>query len=139
MFNIGDIVFAKVKGFNWWPGKITEYFNSNDSYRIDFYEKKKTYCILKENSIKEFSEGYKMVNQKKISKLLKDSINKAYKEYGFKNNNLLHKKRNFDESNCCDKYDTNKIENQSQKNNIETNLTEDNENNYNQQIVNIQN
>lgn len=34
-FNIGDLVFAKVKGYPAWPAKITRY--NNKKYNVYFY------------------------------------------------------------------------------------------------------
>lgn len=38
-FNIGDIVFAKLKGFPNWPGKICEKISkkSSDFYKVEFF------------------------------------------------------------------------------------------------------
>ena len=45
MHSIGDIIFGKVAGFKWWPGKITKIEKTKDAkkcvFRVDFFEEKK--------------------------------------------------------------------------------------------------
>ena len=42
-FFIGEIVWGKLKGYPWWPGKIVERVNSD--YKVLFY-KDNNYSIL---------------------------------------------------------------------------------------------
>lgn len=106
MHSIGDIIFGKVAGFKWWPGKITKIEKTKDAkkclFRVDFFEeKKKTYANLKEDRIISFSEGYNLYygEGKKVKEdLLEKSIIKAYSEYKKKEKeSLLKKKREKEE------------------------------------------
>ena len=40
IFKKGDIVWAKVKGYSWWPAQVTNKFKSHPNFRL-------TMCLMK--------------------------------------------------------------------------------------------
>ena len=66
-FLIGEIVWAKLKGYPWWPGKIVEQINSD--YKVLFY-KENNYSILQKKNILKFEENKKRFLYKKNKNVL---------------------------------------------------------------------
>ena len=64
---IGEIVWAKLKGYPWWPGKIVEQINSD--YKVLFY-KENNYSILQKKNILKFEENKKRFLYKKNKNVL---------------------------------------------------------------------
>ena len=75
-FRKGDIVWAKVKGYSWWPAKIREVIGDaakkqarERKYIVDFIGDC-TYQTLPEKQIVDFALHYPKLSRTKQSKLL---------------------------------------------------------------------
>ena len=66
-FLIGEIVWAKLKGYPWWPGKIVERINAD--YKVLFY-KDNNYSILQKKNILKFEENKRRFLDKKNKNVL---------------------------------------------------------------------
>ena len=83
-FIIGEIVFAKIKGYSWWPAIVIFYFLlfqvskilSNKRYKIKFFGPEKSYGIVHSKKIDKYINKYKFALKIKKYKL-KKAINKA--------------------------------------------------------------
>lgn len=91
-FRKGDIVWAKVVGFPWWPGKITyiyykhrrhrtqvQVYDDHPSYTVDFYGDHSTSDILKAK-LENFIEKFEDYSQCKRPSLIR-AISEAKKAY----------------------------------------------------------
>eukprot|EP00347_Sterkiella_histriomuscorum_P021968 403332144 len=79
-FRDGEIVWAKVRGYSWWPAKIGKKENNGDKegkYRVNFIGDK-TYQDLPEDKLADFISNY--IDYAKIKKRdLQDAIEQAKK------------------------------------------------------------
>lgn len=66
MFNIGDLVFAKVKGYPAWPAKITKYHNKK--YNVYFYGTGETANIKIEDLFTYVENKEKFANPKNMKR-----------------------------------------------------------------------
>ncbi len=73
-FNKGDIVWAKVKGYPWWPGVIADIQNS--IYLINFCHDE-SHARLSSKSIKPYEENRKKVNMNSKKTKLIEAIKEA--------------------------------------------------------------
>ena len=71
-FNINDIVWAKIKGFKWWPAKISKIITSS-KYRVEFYGEN-NYATVSNDKIVEYKKGYN-----EYSKVNKTDLKKSIK------------------------------------------------------------
>ena len=84
-FNVGEVIWAKIRGYPWWPAQITgtEDDNREKKYAVSFIGDN-THASLAKKILKKFEKEYKnYFNNKK--KNLSDSINKAKEMYYNKN------------------------------------------------------
>ena len=155
-----DIVWAKVKGYPWWPGTIRNILNHPTPINNKFISKKKTYIIdfignkshseVAKSDVKLFKQNYEEHCKTKNPSLIKsiELANKLYREKtknlcldekneNKKKSNFLNKKRkepsnisNINNVNNVNKGDD--IRNNDIKINININVT-----NNNQRTVNI--
>ncbi|CDW91131.1 pwwp domain containing protein [Stylonychia lemnae] len=92
MFKRNDIVWAKVRGYSWWPAKIGEVIKLNDKerkYRVDFIGDN-THQILPQDKIEDFIN--KFTEHSKIKKKdLLDAIEQARKKLSKDDQLLLEK------------------------------------------------
>ena len=94
-----DIVWAKIKGYPWWPGTIRHifYYQSQNSYKGIYKRKKyiidfignKSHGEVNKNDIKLFKPNYEEHCKTKNQALIKsiELANKLYQEK-FNNNNI---------------------------------------------------
>ena len=93
-----DIVWAKVKGYPWWPGTIRNISCHPNSLNYKGISKKKTYIIdfignkshgeVTKNDIKSFKQNYEEHCKTKNASLMK-SIELAKKLYQEKTKNII--------------------------------------------------
>ena len=119
----GEIVWVKIQGYSWWPGRITQIklklnIRKNRSGKITLqYEKEPLFYItffpndskgkVRSKNIKKFIEQYKQRSKETKKKKLKKAIDAATKAYLEENPNLswdikqnifdikLYSKKNF--------------------------------------------
>ena len=100
-----DIVWAKVKGYPWWPGTIRNILNHPTPINNKFISKKKTYIIdfignkshgeVAKSDVKLFKQNYEEHCNTKNPSLIK-SIELANKLYREKTKNLCLDEKNED-------------------------------------------
>lgn len=101
-----DIVWAKVKGYPWWPGTIRNISCHPNSLNYKGISKKKTYIIdfignkshgeVTKNDIKSFKQNYEEHCKTKNASLMK-SIELAKKLYQEKTKNIILNEKDNDE------------------------------------------
>lgn len=89
-FKVGDVVWAKVQGYPWWPGMVSELPNkiNENKYKIDFINDT-THSYLNIKDISDYFQNYSK-NAKIKNNALKLSIEKA--------NDILAKRKTQEES-----------------------------------------
>lgn len=91
-FSKGEIIWAKIKGFPWWPaiiGKINGVDKSDKKYKVDFIGENSQYLLFQKKYFVLYSNFIKVSN----FKTLKINILKFLE-------NLLSKMLNTDYDNC---------------------------------------
>lgn len=82
MFKKGDIVWAKVRGYSWWPARIGEVLKEKNEkekkYRVDFIGDN-TYTSLPQDKVNDFVEGFSRFSKTKKKDLL-EAIDMARKQ-----------------------------------------------------------
>jgi len=101
-FNVGEIIWAKIRGYPWWPATITgaEDDNREKKYAVSFIGDN-THASLAKKCLEKFEKGLKLYSNTK-KKNLSESIDKAKEMYYNKNgkkdkeiNSILeHNKKN---------------------------------------------
>ena len=97
-FNVGEIIWAKIRGYPWWPATITG--TKDDSrekiYRVSFIGDK-TFANLPKKFLAKFEKEYKTYSNTKQKKLV-ESIKEAKKLYNSKTarNSLFKDKKKGD-------------------------------------------
>lgn len=97
-FNVGEIIWAKIRGYPWWPATITG--TKDDSrekiYRVSFIGDK-TFANLPKKFLAKFEKEYKTYSNTKQKKLV-ESIKEAKKLYNSKaaRNSLFKDKKKGD-------------------------------------------
>lgn len=42
LFSVGELIFAKVKGYSYWPARITSINDTRSQYGVEFYAENTT-------------------------------------------------------------------------------------------------
>ena len=84
-FNVGEVIWAKIRGYPWWPAMITgtEDDNREKKYAVSFIGDN-THSSLAKKCLEKFEKGLKMYSNTKKKNLL-DTIEKAKEIYYNKN------------------------------------------------------
>ena len=84
-FNVGEIIWAKIRGYPWWPAIITgtEDDNREKKYAVSFIGDN-THSSLAKKCLEKFEKGLKMYSNTKKKNLI-DTIEKAKEIYYNKN------------------------------------------------------
>jgi len=78
-FILSQVVWAKIKGYSWWPAMIQKYFKKSNEYSLIFYGNNPFFSRLGEENIKDYEEHYQEFSCKKTSGL-KTAIEEANKD-----------------------------------------------------------
>ena len=106
-FEIGNIIWAKIQGYPWWPGTVKKiiliYFqiieiknNSEKPYTINFIGDK-THARLSQNYIFDFNLGFEKfskIKNKKLENAIKEALNLINKTEKSNQFFLIEKKKN---------------------------------------------
>lgn len=94
-FTVGEIVWAKIRGYSWWPALINgiEEDNKEEKYRVSFINHN-THATLPKKHLFKFEKKYKIYSNSKKKDLL-ESIKLAKQLYDNKKNNKENLKDNF--------------------------------------------
>lgn len=84
-FNVGEIIWAKIRGYPWWPAMITgtEDDNREKKYAVSFIGDN-THSSLAKKCLEKFEKGLKMYSNTKKKNLI-ETIEKAKEIYYNKN------------------------------------------------------
>jgi len=78
-FSLSQVVWAKIKGYSWWPAMVHKYFKKSNQYSLIFYGNNPFFARLPEDNIKDYEEYYHEYSSKKTSGL-KTAIEEANKD-----------------------------------------------------------
>ena len=78
-YKLSQIVWAKIKGYSWWPAMVQKYFKKSNEYSLIFYGNSPFFSKLTEDNIKDYEEYYYEFSAKKTSGL-KTAIEEANKD-----------------------------------------------------------
>jgi len=80
-FNVREIIWAKIRGYPWWPAVImgTEDDNKEKKYKVQFIGDG-THASLAKKCLEKFEKGFQLYSNTK-KKDLSESINKAKEMY----------------------------------------------------------
>lgn len=129
-FNLGDIVWGKINGYNWWPGKVISY--KYNEYLVNFYGDNTNGYLTKSN-IKNYKQFYNLYSNYKGKGLLnaiklanKDLtiLNRTYNKFFSSNiedrrynNNILSNSYNYN-NNYNTRRNTKLLNNSENKDNL---------------------
>ena len=144
-FNVGEVVWAKIRGYPWWPGYIRgiEDDNKEKKFVVQFIGDN-TFSNIPKKQLGKFEKEYEIHSNTK-KKDLKESIkialdmykNKKGIDFLEKSNNLLKRKfrkENDDDNNSENSSSVNNSS--SEKNNFDGKNKNNNNNNNNEKINN---
>ena len=91
MFRINEIVWAKVKGFSWWPARVTSILTRN-TYMVDFYGEKFR-AKLHKSKLEKYKENinkYSNKNNRKLQEAIGEAGHDNYHNIKFYENAYEH-------------------------------------------------